>query len=29
MSMRNWAIGIALTTGIAGAAVAADLPNLG
>ena len=29
MSMRNWAIGIALGAGIAGAATAADLPNLG
>ena len=29
MSMRNWAIGIALGAGFAGAAMAADLPNLG
>jgi hypothetical protein len=29
MSMRNWAIGIALGAGVAGAAMAADLPNLG
>jgi cytochrome c len=27
--MRNWAIGITLGAGIAGAAMAADLPNLG
>jgi mono/diheme cytochrome c family protein len=29
MSTRNWAIGIALGAGFAGAAMAADLPNLG
>ena len=29
MSMRSWAIGIALGAGVAGAAMAADLPNLG
>ncbi|HEX5281789.1 MAG TPA: c-type cytochrome [Micropepsaceae bacterium] len=29
MSMRNWIAGVALTAGFAGAAAAADLPNLG
>ena len=29
MSTRNWAIGIVLGAGFAGAAMAADLPNLG
>ena len=29
MCMRNWVLGIALGAGIAGAAKAADLPNLG
>ena len=29
MSMRNWGIGISLGAGIAGTAMAADLPNLG